>query len=53
MPAFYDAAYNEDGTLKAFVPNNSHAPEKIKKQVVSDMAEARLSEKTRLFLLLK
>ena len=40
VPAFYDAAYNEDGTLKAFVPNNSHAPEKIKKQVVSDMAEA-------------
>ncbi len=33
VPQFYDAAYNEDGTLKSFTPNNPHAKPKIRKQV--------------------
>lgn len=37
VPSFYDPEYNEDGTLKSFTPNNSHAKEKIRKQVVADM----------------
>ena len=37
VPQFYDAAYNEDGTLKSFVPNDPHAKEKIRRQVVVDM----------------
>lgn len=45
VPAFYDVSYNEDGTIKNFMPNNSHAPEKIKKQVVSDMSAAEYPEK--------
>lgn len=36
VPAFYDAEYNEDGTLAAFYPNNKHAKETIDKQVVMD-----------------
>ena len=36
IPAFYDAKYNEDGTLAAFHPNNEHAKETIDKQVVMD-----------------
>ena len=37
VPAFYDVAYNEDGTLKSFTPNNPHAKASIKKQVVTNM----------------
>ena len=37
VPAFYDVEYNEDGTIKSFVPNNSHAQKKIVKQLVVDM----------------
>ena len=37
VPAFYDVTYHEDGTLASFTPNNPHAPEKIKKQVVMDV----------------
>lgn len=40
VPQFYEASYNEDGTLYAFTPINSHAPEKIKKQVVMDVTES-------------
>lgn len=38
VPQFYEASYHEDGTLKAFVPTNPHAKEKIKKQVVMDLS---------------
>ena len=37
VPAFYDVAYHEDGTIASFKPNNSHAKEKIEKQVVMDV----------------
>ena len=37
VPAFYTAEYNEDGTLKSFLPNNPHAKAKIRKQMVSDV----------------
>lgn len=39
VPAFYDVEYHEDGTIKSFLPNNSHAKEKIKKQMVKDVSE--------------
>lgn len=29
---FYDAEYNEDGTLKSFTPNNEYAPAVVKKR---------------------
>lgn len=40
VPMFYDVDYNEDGTLRSFTPNNAHAPEKVKKQVVTEVTEA-------------
>ena len=39
-PMFYDAEYEADGTLKSFSPNNAHAPETVKKQVVTDVTDA-------------
>lgn len=39
VPAFYDVEYNDDGTLKSFTPNNFHAPESVKKQVVMDVTD--------------
>ena len=39
-PQFYDVSYHEDGTLKSFLPNNSHARATIKKQVVRNMSDA-------------
>ena len=39
VPGFYDVEYNEDGTLKAFAPNNAHAPATVKKQVVMDVTD--------------
>ena len=44
VPSFYDPEYNEDGTLKSFTPN-SHAKEKIRKQVVADMDSVGYIEK--------
>lgn len=38
VPAFYDVDYNQDGTIKSFIPNNHHAQEKIVKQLVVDMS---------------
>ena len=37
VPRFYDVAYNEDGTIKEFKPNNEKAPSKIKKRIIKDM----------------
>ena len=45
VPAFYDVTYKEDGTIESFRPNNPHAKEKIKKQVVMDMTGATYPEK--------
>lgn len=38
VPAFYEADYHEDGTLKAFRPVNPNAKEKIRKEA-ADMRE--------------
>ena len=45
VPQFYEASYNEDGTLASFQPNNSHAKEKILKQVQMDMEQTVYPEK--------
>lgn len=39
VPSFYDVQYKEDGTIDAFTPNNSHAKEKIRRQVAADMSQ--------------
>lgn len=37
VPAFYDVAYKEDGTIASFTPNNFHASATIQKQMVTDV----------------
>ncbi len=39
VPSFYDVSYKKDGTIDTFLPNNPHASEKIKKQVVMDVTD--------------
>ena len=46
VPIFYDAEYNEDGTLKSFTPNNEYASAVVKKQIVMDVTDAPLSDET-------
>lgn len=40
VPAFYEAAYHEDGTLKAFTPLIEEAPRKIRKRFIKDLDDA-------------
>ncbi|MDO4288367.1 MAG: TIGR03960 family B12-binding radical SAM protein [Eubacterium sp.] len=40
VPAFYEPAYNEDGTLKAFVPTVAEAPKKVRKRFIADLDKA-------------
>ena len=44
VPSFYDVTYKEDGTIDRFYPINSHAPEKVKKQVVMDITDTTYPE---------
>lgn len=39
VPSFYDVTYKEDGTIESFCPNNPHAKEKIKKQLVLNVTD--------------
>ena len=45
VPSFYEVAYHEDGTLSSMKPVNSHAPEKVQKQVVTELTEASYPQK--------
>ena len=45
VPQFYDVAYQKDGTLASFTPNNPHAKERIRKQVVTDFSKVTYPEK--------
>lgn len=40
VPRFYEAVYNEDGTLKSFEPTEKGIPAVVRKEVVSDMTTA-------------
>lgn len=45
VPSFYEAAYNEDGTIRSFLPVNPHAGTTVSKVVVSEMDTACYIEK--------
>ena len=36
VPLFYAVKYNDDGTIQAMIPENKHAPSKVKKDIVLD-----------------
>ncbi len=37
VPKFYNVSYNEDGTIRSFMPNIEGVPTKIKKRVIKDL----------------
>lgn len=45
VPSFYDVSYNEDGTIKEYVKNNSHAKEIITKRIIKDLDKLTYPEK--------
>ncbi|NBH72524.1 TIGR03960 family B12-binding radical SAM protein [Clostridiaceae bacterium] len=40
VPAFYDVAYQEDGTIASFAPNEDGVPDRITKELVVDPDDA-------------
>ena len=40
VPQFYEPSYHPDGTLASFAPVNSRAPERVRKQAVTDVTSA-------------
>lgn len=45
VPSFYEFTYNEDGTIKEFIPLKPEYPVKIKKRIIKDMDQAYFPEK--------
>lgn len=45
VPAFYDVAYEDDGRVKSFTPNNSNASSTIKKRIIKDMSRVYYPDK--------
>ncbi len=40
VPAFYDAEYNEDGTLRSFKPNREGVPAVVRKRIIQNLDQA-------------
>lgn len=40
VPSFYDVTYNEDMTVKEYIPNNENAPVKVKRALIKDLDNA-------------
>ncbi|TCO79974.1 TIGR03960 family B12-binding radical SAM protein [Marinisporobacter balticus] len=40
IPSFYEIVYNEDDTIKAFIPKNKKIPTKISKRIMKNLDEA-------------
>ncbi|MCI5494298.1 MAG: TIGR03960 family B12-binding radical SAM protein [Lachnospiraceae bacterium] len=45
VPSLYDVTYHADGTIASMKPNREGVPEKVKKQIVMDLATAPYPEK--------
>lgn len=45
VPAFYDAEYNADGTLKGTLPKDKKYPAKIRKRIIKDLDKAYYPDK--------
>ncbi|MCR5023522.1 MAG: TIGR03960 family B12-binding radical SAM protein [Lachnospiraceae bacterium] len=45
VPSLYDVTYNEDGTIKSFVPLFENVPEKVSKNLVTDMDDVTYPDK--------
>ncbi len=45
VPALYDVEYNDDGTIKKFIPLSPDLPMKIKKRIIADLDTVSYPEK--------
>ncbi len=45
VPSLYEVSYNEDGTIRAFLPKYDDIPTKVKKRIIADMDKAVYPEK--------
>lgn len=45
IPSYYDVSYNEDGTVKEYLPNVEHAPKKVLRAIIDDMDSVPYPEK--------
>ncbi len=45
VPSFYEFTYNEDGTIKEFIPLKAQYPSKIRKRIIKDMDKVYFPEK--------
>lgn len=45
IPSFYEVTYNEDGTIKAFLPLKDSYPKKIRKAMIKDLDKTYFPEK--------
>ena len=45
VPSLYEVTYEEDGTIRSFLPTASGVPEKVEKQLVMEMTESVYPEK--------
>ena len=39
VPSLYNVEYNEDGTVKAYIPKNLSVPKTVKKEIVKDLTD--------------
>jgi len=45
IPSFYEVQYNEDNTIKAFIPKKEEYPVKIKKRIIKELNDVFYPEK--------
>ena len=44
IPALYDVTYNEDGTIKEFIPKYDDVPKKVKKRIINNFDQVDFPE---------
>lgn len=45
IPSLYDVTYNEDGTIKEFIPKYDDVPKKVKKRIINNFDQVDFPEK--------
>ena len=46
VPSLYDVSYNDDGTLRSFVPNREGVPTTVRKRIIEDLDAVNFPEKS-------
>ncbi|MDK0585269.1 TIGR03960 family B12-binding radical SAM protein [Clostridium perfringens] len=44
IPSLYDVTYNEDGTIKEFIPKYDYVPKKVKKRIINNFDQVDFPE---------